>query len=635
MKHLRLYGACVVAMIATSAAHAQNYSEAPDLATMVEAGALPPVEERLPVSPEVIKPLVSTGEYGGTLRFGLRGSSDHNHILRLMGPQGLTRWNPEYTGVIPNLAESFEANEDSTEFTFRLREGLKWSDGEPFDADDIMFNMKDLVLNEDFAPTPARYTSGDKPVTVEKIDDLTVKMSFAEPYGTFLQELAKPLGQHPTLYARHYCKQFHPDYADDINQKIEEAGVGDWQTLFLQTCGDIEIPARWGNPDRPTMDPWVIDQPYTGAATVVKLERNPYFWQVDTEGNQLPYLDSLTGNVAQDVESLLLSIIGGNIDWGLRHIASTQNRPVLFENREKGNYRMVMADPRGGQQMSIDLNLMHPDPVLRELFNKRDFREALSIGMDRQAIIDTVHLGAGEPWQFGDFEGSPFYHERLSTQHLEYDPEEANRLLDGLGLKRGSDGIRRMSDGRRLRFQVDVIPTYAPDHVDQLGLIEQMWADLGVDMEVNPMERTFFFERSSNANQHDAAVWPATGPLITGTPDQMIPVDQNSRWGIPWFKWYNTGGAQGQEPPASVMRRFELWDQMRATSDEDARAEILREINDIAAEQFETFGVSKAMVSYGIVNRDLVNVPEQMPNDWSYPTPAPTLLQSWYYNNQN
>ncbi|MDT0683137.1 ABC transporter substrate-binding protein [Roseicyclus sp. F158] len=635
MKHLRLYGAAAASILAITGAQAQDFSQAPALTAMVEAGDLPPVEDRLPASPEVVEPLERAGTYGGVIRFGLRGSSDHNHILRLMGPQGLTRWDPEYTEVIPNLAESFEANEDATEFTFRLREGLKWSDGEPFDADDVMFNVEDLLLNEEFGPTPVRFTSGNQPLSIEKIDDLTVKITFAAPYGTFLQELAGPLGQYPTLYAKHYCQQFHPTYADDIDQKIDDAGAGDWQTLFLQTCGDIEIPARWGNPDRPTMDPWIVTEPYTGAATQVRLERNPYFWQVDTEGNQLPYIDALSGSVSQDVESLLLSIIGGNIDWALRHIDTTQNRPVLYENMESGGYRMIAADPRGGTQMTLDLNLMHPDEGLRELFNERDFRVALSLGIDRQAIIDTVFLGVGTPWQIGDFEGSAFYNERLSTQYTEHDPEEANRLLDELGLERGDDGIRRMDDGRPVRFQVDVIPTYAPDHVDQLGLIEQQWEEIGVDMEVNPVERTFFFERANNANQHDAAVWPSTGPLLTGTPDQIIPISDGSRWGIPWFKWYSTSGVEGEEPPASVKKRLELYDEARATTDPEVRAELLQQINEIAADEFEIIGIAQAMVSYGIANEDLVNVPDTMPNDWIYPTPAPTLLQTWFYDDRN
>src|SRR5688500_3009370 len=98
--------------------------EAPALAERVAAGDLPALEERLPAEPEVVPGPDGIGRYGGDLRFGLRGSSDHNHILRIVGPQGLVRWHPTYREVVPNVAESYEVNADATEFTFHLRDGM-------------------------------------------------------------------------------------------------------------------------------------------------------------------------------------------------------------------------------------------------------------------------------------------------------------------------------------------------------------------------------------------------------------------------------------------------------------------------------------------------------------------------------
>jgi peptide/nickel transport system substrate-binding protein len=624
-----LGGTMVFALL--SGVQAQQYHEAPDLAAMVAAGTLPPVEKRLPDQPEVIKPYKELGTYGGVIRFGLRGSSDHNHILRLVGPQGLVRWDPGFSTVVPNLAESYEVNEEATEFTFHLRAGLKWSDGQPFNADDVLFNVNDLILNTDFAPTPPRYTAAGEPMWVEKIDDLTVRFTFPAPAGGFLYDLAMPLGQHPVLYAKHYCQQFHPAYNPDVQALVAESGTADWQSLFRQQCGDIEIPSRWGNPDRPTMDPWIIDAPYTGGATQVTLERNPYFWQIDTEGNQLPYLDGLTADVAQDVESLLLSVIGGKIDFALRHIDATANRPVLAENQERGNYHMFSADPGGGTYMAIDLNLTHKDPELRELFNQKDFRIALSHGINRQDIIDTVLLGQSEPWQLGDFAGSPYYNEQLSTQYLEYDPDKANQMLDALGYARGADGIRTLPSGRRISFQIDVIPTNLPDHVDILGMIEAEWKDIGVQMKVNPLERSFFFERTTVAYDHDAAVWISSGSSLVSQPTKLAPIAQDSRWGTPWVQWYTSRGTSGEEPPESIKERLALWDQIRAAADLHKREELFAQLNQKAADAFEVIGVAKAMPSYGIVNNNLVNVPDTMPNSWEWPTPAPTLLQTWFY----
>lgn len=635
---LWLAGSAALALVlAAGSPHAKEApGQAPQLKEMVEAGQLPPVAERVGTDPEVIKPLDEIGTYGGSLRIGLRGSSDHNHILRMVGPQGLVRWDPQYTEIVPNLAESFDVEDDARVFTFHLRQGVKWSDGAPFTADDVMFNMEDLVLNADFAPTPLRYKSGDDPVKVEELDDHTVRFTFTQPYGDFLAELASPLGQHPVLYSKNYCSQFHPDYNDNIADTIAENGATDWQNLFLQKCGDIEIPARWGNPDRPTLDPWVIKEPYVGGATRVVMERNPYFWQIDTAGNQLPYIDEIVAPIDQDVESLILAVIGGRIDFGLRHIDPPSNRPVLAENREAGDYKFFEAAAPGGTNMIFNLNLTDKDPKWRALFNEKDFRVALSLGMNREEIIDTVMLGQGEPWQQGPFEDHPYYHEKLSTQYLEYDPAKANELLDDIGLdKRGSDGTRLMADGTPVKFEVDVIPTYDPVWVDALQMVEQQWAEIGVDIDINPLERTFFFERTSVANDHHAAIWNATQSWVPGQiPQHIVPVHQDSRWGIAWRDWYQSGGEKGEEPPESVKKRMQLYDQARGEADPEERIKLMHQVADIAAEEFEVFGLSKDVPTYGIVKNGLRNVPETMPSSWYYPTPAPALPQTWFWAKQ-
>ena len=614
-------------------ARAAQYSEAPTLAELVKAGKLPPVDQRVPSEPEVLKPIDSVGSYGGQLRFGLRGSSDYNNTLRMVGPQGLVRWNQTYTEIVPNVAKSWDVSDDAKVFTFHLRPGMKWSDGTPFNADDVIFNMEDIVLAGTLAPTPPRYMANGKPVLVEKVDDVTVRFTFDAPYGDFLAELASPLGQHPVLYQKKYCAQFLPKYNPDAEAQAKAAGSSDWKTFYVSKCGDIEVASRCGNPDRPVLDPWVVKEPYVGGAVRVVMERNPYFWQVDTEGHQLPYIDELFSPIAQDVESLVLEAIGGKIDFQIRHLDAAANRPVLAENREKGGYEFVEAAPIGGVNMIINLNLTHKDPELRELFNKKDFRIALSESINRQEIIDTALLGEGQPWQQGPFEDHPYFNKRISTQYLDYKPDEANKLLDGIGLdKRGADGMRLLPSGKPLKFKIDVIPTLQPEQVDMLQLIEQQWAKVGVDMDVNPLERTFFYERTSNANDHDAAVWGAQGSWVPGDlPQQIVPIHHDSRWGIPWVQWYKSGGKEGEEPPASIKERMKLYDEARATVDPDKRRELIEKVADIAADEFEVFGVSKALSTYGIRKDKLKNVPEAMPSSWYYPTPAPTMLTTWYW----
>lgn len=169
---------------------ASAFQQAPSL----DGQDLPPVDERLPASPEVVTPLNSVGTYGGTLRRVLGGSNDHNSILRIVSPQGFTRWNPDFSEVVPNVAESWTTNEDGSEFTFKLRAGMKWSDGQPLTADDVMFYVDDLLANKEFYPNPpARYVIDGQTMTAEKVNDHTVTLKFAASYGTFLTELATPL----------------------------------------------------------------------------------------------------------------------------------------------------------------------------------------------------------------------------------------------------------------------------------------------------------------------------------------------------------------------------------------------------------------------------------------------------------
>ena len=248
------------------AALAETPKEAPALAKLAADGKLPALAGRLPANPLVVA-VEKVGRYGGSLRRGLRGSSDHNGILRMVGNQGLVRWNLAFTEVLPNVADKWEVNADSTEFTFHLRKGMKWSDGRPLTADDIVFSIEDCAKNSElYKSPPSPIVIGGKPGTATKIDETTVKFSFANPYALFLETMATPLGQHPTLFAKHYCSQFHPKYNTGLADLVKAANLSDWGTLFRNKCGDIEIPSRWGNVDKPTLDPWVVKEAYTGGA---------------------------------------------------------------------------------------------------------------------------------------------------------------------------------------------------------------------------------------------------------------------------------------------------------------------------------------------------------------------------------
>lgn len=627
-----LAGAAALSAMPLQGAFAQAAKEAPALAKLAADGKLPPLAERLPASPLVVE-VEKVGTFGGGIRRGLRGSADHNGILRLVGNQGLVRWNLAFTEVLPNVAQTWEVSADSTEFTFRLRKGMKWSDGQPFTADDIVFSVEDCAKNAElYKSVPSQLAIGGKPAVVTRIDDSTVKFTFAAPYALFLENLATPLGQHPTLFCKHYASQFHPKYNPGVADLAKAANLSNWADLFRARNGDIEIPARWGNPDKPTLDPWVIKEPYTGGATRVTMERNPFFWQVDQAGNQLPYVDRLNFSISQDIESLMLDVISGKLDIQERHIDSLQNKPTLSQNMKKGGYRLIELINSSGQQVQIYLNITHKDPKMREMFANKEFRQALSLGMNRKEIIDLVYLGQSEPYQAGPRPDHPWYHGTLARQFTEHAPDKANAMLDRLGYKKGADGFRLRPDGQKVFFAIDVIPTLYPDAVDTLELVKRHWAEIGVDVKVNTIERALYYTRGDN-NDHDAAVWPGPGGLdpMLDPRDFFAQHPQGSRYAIPWAVWYVSNGKDGQEPPESQKQRMKLYDVARGTADMRKRGETMKQLFDLTADAFETIGVCLAVNAFGICRTNLHNVPQRYPNSWSWPNPGPAMPQQFFF----
>jgi peptide/nickel transport system substrate-binding protein len=615
---------------------AAAYQEAPVLTELVKAGKLPPVDQRIAKDAEVVTPLQSVGKYGGTLRQVLVGTAgDHNTIQRMVAPQGLVRWDPDYLKVVPNLAKSWEVSEDAREYTFHLREGLRWSDGEPFTTEDIMFYVEDILHNPDYysGASPSQFTSEGKPMTAVAKDATTVTFTFNKPNGLFLYDLASPYGVPPVLWAKHYCKQFHPKYNTNIDALLKEYKQNSWVDLYNFRCGLREKQSRWYNPQRPTLDPWVISEPYFGSATRVVMQRNPYFWQVDTAGNQLPYIDTLSFQVLQNAEAAILAAIGGQIDMQNFHLDAVQNRPVLSENTEKGHYKLFKMNSTASSAVLIWPNLNHRDPKIREMLSQKDFRKALSLGIDRPSIIELVFAGQGEPFQDGPPKGHPLYNEQLATQFTQFDPAEANRLLDGLGYdKRDSSNYRLDKDGQRLLLIVELNPKYQM-HSDVLELVVQGWQKLGIDARIDPIDNNYFQARNANW-EHVMQISDTNGggldPIWRAT--DYVPIEDDTRFGAGWAMWYLTNGKQGVEPSKDIAERLTLYEKVRQSPPGPEQEALMKQVLQRSADAFEVMGISTPPIGQGIVNVDMRNVPDQMPNGFIYLTPQPTLPATYWFD---
>jgi peptide/nickel transport system substrate-binding protein len=615
--------------------------EAPSLAERVQAGELPAVAERLPANPLIVEPVESLGQYGGTWRSSLRGGQDTAWLTRILGYDYLVRWDLNWEEVIPNLAESFEVNEDATEYTFMLREGTKWSDGEPFTADDILFWYEAVLVDEEYSathPVPSWLVSGNEPVVVEKVDDYTVKFKFAVPNGLFVQRMATPSGADPTRFPKHYCSQFHARYnTENLDELVAENQATNWVNLFELKCGNVPgapYDALWYNAELPTLYAWDITTPYDGNSTQVVADRNAYYWKVDPEGRQLPYIDRLVAEIGDDVQVLVLRALNGEIDMQDRHIATLDNKAVFADNMETGDYRFFDTIPSSMNTVAIALNLTHKDPVKREIYQNKDFRIALSHAINRQEIIDVVYVGQGEPYQLAPRPTSPFYNETLAKQYTEYDPALANEILDGIFPEKNADGIRLGPDGAPIVLNVEVDATQL-DRISVLELVKGYWEAVGIQTNIQSEDRSLLYTRK-DANEHDVAVWGGDGGLdVILEPRWYFPFSGESLYAEAWQSWYNNPSGEGalaapEEPPAEVKRQMELYDQIKMSGDAAEQAELMKEILDIAVEQFYAIGISLGAPGYGIVKNNFHNVPSPHPGAWLYPNPGPTNPQQYW-----
>jgi peptide/nickel transport system substrate-binding protein len=607
---------------------AKKGKEAPELAARVEKGSLPPVAQRLPANPVVITPLEETGRYGGQI--SLLGLGETVDVNTTLGYENLVRWkagiDSDLTAdqVIPNIAERVEASADGAEYTFTLRKNMKWSDGEPFGADDIVFWYESVASNRELTPIPIDWLVIDgKPFTVEKVDDHTVVFRFARPNGLFMVNLATQRGTAVTDFPAHYLKRFHPDHVDDIDQVVKASDSDTWIDLFLANANRAE------NPERPVLDAWQLTSAISDSQRPVA-ERNPYYWKVDPDGSQLPYLDRVAFDLVQDAETAVLKATNGDFDLVDVGINQIRNKPVFARSREKAGYDFFETIPQQMNQMIVMVNLTHKNPVLREIFASKDFRVGLSHAIDRQEIIDAVFQRQGEPWQAAPRPESPYYNEKLATQFTEYDPDLANDVLDKVLPDKDADGIRLRPDGEKLFFQVEVTTSF-PDLVDALELVRAHWRQVGVDMSVKSEDERLFFERM-DANAHDACVWIGGGGLgATMDPFYYMPYNFNTRYAMPWYYWYfDPADKRAEEPPAPARRQIELYRQMLASGDQQTQDDLMRQIMEIAVEEFYCMGIALRKREYGIVAGELRNTPKVAITGWLHANLMPENPQAYF-----
>ena len=601
-------------------------NQAPALAALVERGELPPLDQRIPVNPRVVTPLDEIGRYGGEARSALIGAADAAWLGRTVNYEGIVLWDKNWTEVLPGAAARFEISEDGRTFTFELRDGLRWHDGERFTSADVEWWYYHEASNELLSPVPpSLFHVGDGQLAeLTIIDDLTFSFTFPNPQPFFLDQLAS--GWYPT--AQHYGEQFHADFNPDIEAVAEAEGFANWMDYYGH---HIQDGSNW-NAELPSIRAWtpVAGQGYTGETTRVRYERNPYYYAVDTDGNQLPYIDSWVFNILESSEVLLFRTIAGEVDFLYRHINSIENKPVLVENMDRGNYRFFDTVVTQTSILGIYPNLTHDDEVFREIIRNRDFRIGLSYAIDREEISDLIFAGTVEPTQPAPHDVMPWYHERLAKQYTDFNRDLANEHFDRAGFPLDEAGRRIGPDGRPISFSVDVTDGHRDEWVDIMELVQQYWAAVGIDLRLNVIARSLFWERK-DTNQHHANVWYTTDGLRDGPmrPRDWVPYHGNSFHAPRWAAYYGAAsvlnaGTRPETPPDVVLRLFEIYDQLTQTADPAEQQRLFTQILDINAEEFFLIGTVRMPPGYGIVHNRIGNAPERMPSSVHHQTPAPS-----------
>jgi peptide/nickel transport system substrate-binding protein len=595
-------------------AFAQSYIETPMLAERVGKGGLPAVGERLPKEPLVVDLAAkgrTVGRHGGDASSlvgrarDIRYMSVHSYA-RLVGYTEKLELEPDILRAIDNDSDRV--------FTFHLRDGHRWSDGKPFTAEDFRYYWQDIANNKELSPAgiPEFLLVDGKPPRFEVVDERTLRYSWDRPNPRFLPQLAGP--RDPYLYRpAHYLKQFHAKYADmgRLEENAKKQKLKSWAALHNRMDDMFEN----SNPELPTLQGWRITN--AAPATRFVFERNPYYHRVDTAGQQLPYVDRILLDVAAG-GLMAAKANAGELDILFRGL-NMGDIPILKEGEKAKGYRTLLWPITRGSELALYPNLNAVDPVWRALNRDARFRRALSLGIDRKTLNNALLFGLGKEGNNTIMEESPLSLPELRTRNAGYDPMQASRLLDEIGLtKRNGAGIRLLPDGRDLEIIVET-DGEGGLVVDGLTLITEFWREIGVKLFVKPQDRTILRNRAYSgltimvaAQGLDLAV-----PTAAMAPTELAPMMQTFYSWPKWGQHVETKGKNGEACDMPEARRLlDLYARWMSTGDNAVQAETWREMLQNHVENQWSIGTIAGAIQPVIVRNGLINVPKKALYSW-------------------
>ena len=528
---------------------------------------MPALANRLPAEPLIVAPYETIGSYGGTFNALSNateaGTSDFMSVRHV----NLVRFADDLVTIVPNVAKSWSWNDDFTQLTFVLREGHKWSDGEPFGAEDVEFWYENLQMNTNVMEVPKGWLlAGGKPMTVDVIDPLTVRFNMPSPKLGFLAHFANHYGQ--GFQPKHFLGQYHPEINPEADKLAKSLGFENGYDLIKAYYGSsdwMDTPTPMlSHPDKvaglpldaaPTLESHIVISESTEGRRFVA---NPYYYKVDTAGNQLPYINEMDEIFVGESEVRLLKLVNGEVSYKAQAL-QTDYVPLLLENQEKGGF---VIDLKPDITMpTFAFNVTSEVFEKRKVFGDLKFRQAMSVAMNRDEINEVAMFGLGTPQQYVGFSPSPEFITTEWEQHFaQFDPDMAKSLLDEIGVvDKDGDGMRELPNGDTLVLNLQVATQGMSIKI--VELVGQSWRDVGINNTVKEVT-TDEYRSAQSSNQLDVTMYEKSVPLTTvlGNPEIFIPPFDNyfnMRTGMLWGEYVESDGAAGVKPPEYVYTMME------------------------------------------------------------------------------
>ena len=567
----------------------RNFGEAPMLLEQVAAGALPPVSDRLPANPRVIVPVDEIGRYGGTIRRVLIADIiEEDEVYKTLTDSLMMFERPLAQRIELNLAESYEFLEEGRVALFKLRPGIRWSDGVPLTTADFLFWYEDMTFNENarsVALFPSEWLIDGEPIRMEAVDEFTLRFSASKPMGRLLHALCKD----PVAYPKHHFSRYHPKYNpeatyEDFRHRTSEA------RLIMEP--GVPVLSAW----RSTA--WVHGQK-------IVYERNPYYWKIDTAGNQLPYADRLEFTIVPSIQVITLMLQNGQVDMVGRYDL-TDAYAEMKGQEKNGVIKVRVTGPEAGN--AYYLNWDAHNPALREAIRNKDVRMALSHAINREELSEIAYQGMLIPGGYSFNRLSPYFSQESYSMYSEFDPEKARTLLDRAGYRDSDgDGWREFKDGTTFNLTVDV-PVASNSKDDSAELLQDYWQKIGIKTNLNYGLSEIIYTRRLNG-EFEVLAWKFNAPADPlGRPQVWAIMTANTPY------WHRNASSEGPEWLHEATRNMKA---AMATVDPDTVYGYMSRVRDLHTENIPNIATGSKYHIW-VYNTRLGNVPKENARDYEF-----------------